>query len=111
MQSAQIDGPRLRRLREDRELTGDVLADLVSARLGRRVDPSTIYKIEKGSRQPSARLFGAICRVLQCEKSELITEATDEPADAPSPDVAVPVRVMERAVPVALPELRGELHG
>lgn len=103
MQSAQIDGRRLRRLREDHELTGDVLADLVSAKLGRRVDPSTIYKIETGSRQPSPRLFGAICRVLRCEKAELIA---DESTDTPASDVAVPVRGVERAVPHTLPELR-----
>lgn len=97
-------------MREERELTGDVLADLVSAKVGRRVDPSTIYKIEKGSRQPSARLFGAICRVLHCEKDELTMaapEATHEPTDSPAADVDVPgVRRAERAVPDELQELR-----
>lgn len=100
-------------MREERELTGDVLADLVSAKVGRRVDPSTIYKIEKGSRQPSARLFGAICRVLHCEKDELTMaapEVTHEPTDPPPADMDVQrLRSEQRTVPQDVPELRREL--
>lgn len=72
MQSVRVDGQRLRLIREDRELTTTQLAGLLSAELGRRVHQSTITKYEKGHRQPSARMFGAICRALRCNKDELI---------------------------------------
>jgi transcriptional regulator with XRE-family HTH domain len=72
MRSAVIDGTRLREIREIRELSGPVLASLLAQELGRRVYSGTIYKIENGHRQPSAKFFGALCRVLRCERSELI---------------------------------------
>jgi transcriptional regulator with XRE-family HTH domain len=71
MLSAQLNRYRLRALREDRELSTAQVASLVSAELGRKVHQSTISKYENGARQPSARTFGALCRVLRVEKSEL----------------------------------------
>lgn len=75
MRSAVIDGHKLRSFREDRELSGMVLAALLAQELGRPVHASTIYRLESGKRQPSAKLFGALCRVLRCQKSELIASA------------------------------------
>jgi transcriptional regulator with XRE-family HTH domain len=72
MQSAKVNGDRLRAIREDRELTTTQLAALLSTELGRRVYQSTITKLEKGRRQPSAKMFGAICRALRCSKAELL---------------------------------------
>lgn len=71
MQSGTINRTRLVELREAQELTVDQLAALISSELGRRVVPATIYKIQQGRRQPSAQLFGAICRSLRCSKDEL----------------------------------------
>jgi len=65
-------------VREDRELTGTQLAGLVSEELGRVVHPATIWKIETGDRQPSAKLFGAICRSLKVKKSELLVPIDSE---------------------------------
>lgn len=81
MLSAQLNHHRLRALREDRELTTEQVASLVSAELGRKVHQSTISRYENGARQPSARTFGALCRVLRVEKSELqIPNEVPEPA-------------------------------
>ncbi len=71
MRSGTVNAPRLIAICENRELTVTQLAQLVSKQLGRRVDPATIYRIQRGARQPSARMFGAICRSLECEKEEL----------------------------------------
>lgn len=78
MRSAVIDGDKLREFREDRELSGTVLAALLAQDLGRPVHSSTIYRLESGKRQPSAKLFGAICRILRCEKTELIASVRAE---------------------------------
>lgn len=78
MRSAVIDGDKLREFREDRELSGTVLAALLAQDLGRPVHSSTIYRLESGKRQPSAKLFGAICRILRCEKTELIASVRGE---------------------------------
>lgn len=75
MRSGTVNAPRLIAICEDRELTATQLAQLVSEQLGRRVDPATIYKIQRGDRQPSARMFGAICRSLRCKKEELFVPA------------------------------------
>ena len=74
MQSAKIDGDKLRALREQHELTTTELAALVSVQMGRAVHQSTITKYEMGRRQPRPKMYGAICRVLRCEKSALLAE-------------------------------------
>lgn len=73
MRSAVIDGTKLREFREDRELSGMVLAALLTQELGRPVHHSTIYRLESGKRQPSPKLFGALCRILRCDKADLAT--------------------------------------
>ncbi|MFI6296765.1 helix-turn-helix domain-containing protein [Nonomuraea sp. NPDC050790] len=78
MRSAVIDGGKLRETREDRELSGTVLAALLTQELGRNVYPSTIYRLESGKRQPSPKLFGALCRILRCTKADLIVLSTPE---------------------------------
>lgn len=72
MQSAKIDGDKLRALREQHELTTTELAALVSVQMGRNVHQSTITKYEMGRRQPRPKMYGAICRVLRCEKNTLL---------------------------------------
>lgn len=69
-----MSGQRLREVREEREITGVELAE----RLG--VHSSLIYKIETGARQPSARLFGQICRHLDLEKADLLLPEPDREA-------------------------------
>jgi transcriptional regulator with XRE-family HTH domain len=81
MQSAKIDRDRLRALREEAELTTTELAALISVQVGRRVSQSTITKYEKGHRQPSPKMFGALCRALRCQKSVLLVVPSDEGAD------------------------------
>lgn len=67
MQSAKINGSRLRAIREERELTTTQVAALLSTELGRPIHQSTISKYENGRRQPKARTFGALCRVLRVD--------------------------------------------
>lgn len=72
MLSARVDHRRLREIREDRELTTTQVAALLSAELGRKVHQSTVSKWERGAREPGARSFGALCRVLRIPKSEVL---------------------------------------
>lgn len=81
MLSAKVDAIRLREIREERELTGSQVAALLSKELGRPVHETTVYKIEQGTRQPGARFFGAMCRVLRAERAELLIP-NDAKADA-----------------------------
>lgn len=82
MLSVRLNRQRLRALREDRELTTEQFATLVSAELGRKVHQSTISKYENGTRQPSARTFGALCRVLRVAKDEMRIPNTPDPSEA-----------------------------
>lgn len=75
MRSGTINPTRLIAIREERELSVEQLAALVSHELNRRVNPTTLYKIQQGKRQPSAAMFGAICRSLRCAKDELFIPA------------------------------------
>jgi transcriptional regulator with XRE-family HTH domain len=84
MLSAQLNRHRLRALREDRELTTAQVGSLVSAELGRTVHQSTISRFENGARQPGARMFGALCRVLRVEKPELLIP-NEVASSTPSP--------------------------
>lgn len=72
MRTATVNGYELRRRREDNELTLNDLAALCAVELGKTVHKSTLARIERGQRQPSSRLFGTICRALNCAKSDLI---------------------------------------
>lgn len=75
MLSAKVDGVALREIREECELTTTELAALLSKDLGRTVHQSTVSKIENGQRQPSAKTFGALCRVLEADRDELLMPA------------------------------------
>lgn len=68
MRTRRVSGTALRATREDRELTGPELAEQVG------VDSSLIYKIEVGDRQPSAKVFGRICRALGADKADLLED-------------------------------------
>jgi transcriptional regulator with XRE-family HTH domain len=76
MRSAVMDGGKLCKTREDRELSVAALAALLSQELGRKVSHTTIYRLESGRRQPSPVMFGAICRMLRCDKADLLVGET-----------------------------------
>ena len=80
MLSVTVNGPKMRQVREGKELTLDALAARCARRLRKPVHRTTLNKIERGQRQPSARLFGAICRSLDCDKSELLLPDVAEQA-------------------------------
>lgn len=75
MLSAKVDGAALREIREECELTTTELAALLSEELGRRVHQSTVSKYENGVRQPSAKAFGALCRVLEVDRDDLLVSS------------------------------------
>lgn len=72
MLSAKVNGPRLKAIREERELTTTQVAALLSAELGRTVHNSTITKYETGARQPRPSMFSALCRVLDVQRGDLL---------------------------------------
>lgn len=75
MLSAKVDPAALREIREECELTQEKLAALLSTELGRPIHFTTISNYETGKRQPSAKTFGALCRVLEAERDELLIPA------------------------------------
>lgn len=85
MQSGKLDKNRMRRLREEAELTTTELAALVSVQLGRTVHQSTISKYENGARQPRSPMFGALCRVFRVPKSYLLIPTEQQPAADTAP--------------------------
>lgn len=70
MKSRDVDGSKLRQVRDDLELTGPQVISRITAATGRTWSESTLYKVETGKLQPSSQLFGAICRVYGRAKSE-----------------------------------------
>lgn len=72
MKTRKVDGRKLREVRERRGLDGQELAVLVTDQLGaaESVSASTIWKIETGAREPSGRVFAAICRVFEIADDE-----------------------------------------
>ncbi|MCP3805421.1 helix-turn-helix domain-containing protein [Allokutzneria sp. A3M-2-11 16] len=77
MLTANVDGQKLRELRESRELTARELTEQMAKDLGRRVHIDTIYKIERGSRQPSSKLLGAWCRALKTDRAIVLDSIKD----------------------------------
>lgn len=72
MRYATVDGPKLRELRKERDLSLRATATLIAERLGlSTVHVTTLSKIETGDRQPSDELFGAWCEVLGGDRDEL----------------------------------------
>lgn len=71
MRSAQVDGAALRR---HRELAGMHVSDLVErvSQLGGRLGADQIYRIERGSRQPSPHAFAVLTKALECKKEDLL---------------------------------------
>lgn len=77
MRSKTVDGSKLRGAREDAELTLDELAVKVSEEIGRRVHGASLAHLELGTRQPSARMWGAITRALQIDGSTLLVSGEE----------------------------------
>ncbi|MFF8034880.1 helix-turn-helix domain-containing protein [Streptomyces sp. NPDC016626] len=66
MLSRKISGAKLRRIREDRCLRVAEVAEAVGC------SHWNIYKIEKGTTQPSAYVYAALKAVLQVDDSDLV---------------------------------------
>lgn len=67
-----VDGQELKRRIARRGLNVREFVPLVATELGKPVHPSTIEKIVTGDRQPSTKLYSAICRALDCEWEDLL---------------------------------------
>lgn len=70
MKSRDVDGHKLREVRDELELTGPEVIARIAEATGRTWSESLLYKVETGHRQPSSRFFGAVCRVYGREKDE-----------------------------------------
>lgn len=75
MRSGTVNGSEMRRRRERKKLTLGPFAALCGQHLGKPVHITTINKIEKNQRQPSAELYEAICGALGCEWDDLLMPA------------------------------------
>jgi hypothetical protein len=72
-----VDFRKLRAELNRRELTVKEFVPLVASERGQKIHPSTIEKILVGDRQPSQKLYGAICRALGFDWDDLLLK--DEP--------------------------------
>lgn len=72
MRSRTLNGPRLREIREERALTLLQLAAKVGESLGNSVAESTISNWERGTRQPTAKHFKALCEALDLPRETLL---------------------------------------
>lgn len=70
MKSRDVDGPKLREVRDELELTGPEVIARIAKATGRTWSESTLYKVETGRLQPSSRFFGAMCRVYGRRKED-----------------------------------------
>lgn len=75
MKSARVDGAQLRAIREAQARTLTELAADVELHYPRGVDISMLSMIENGKRQPSAKLFVALCKALETSREDLLTAA------------------------------------
>lgn len=74
MRSRDFDGVRCRELREERKLTLKELAALTSQEFGGPVTESIVSKWELGTRSPSPKRFGALCRALRIHEEALLAD-------------------------------------
>ena len=72
MRSGTVNGSEMRRRRERKKLKLGPFAALCGQNLGKPVHITTINKIEKNQRQPSAELYEAICGALECDWDDLL---------------------------------------
>jgi transcriptional regulator with XRE-family HTH domain len=79
-----VDGQELKRRIARRGLNVREFVPLVAAELGKSVHPSTIEKIITGDRQPSTKLYTAICGALGCDWDDLLLQRNDSVTKAPS---------------------------
>lgn len=69
MLSRRISGAKLRRVREDRCLKVTEVADAAGC------SRWNIYKIEKGSTQPSPKVYAALKAVLEVDDTALVDDS------------------------------------
>jgi DNA-binding Xre family transcriptional regulator len=81
-----VDGQELKRRIARRGLNVREFVPLVATELGKSVHPSTIEKIITGDRQPSTKLYSAICRALDCDWDDLL-QRNGNAENASSPTV------------------------
>lgn len=68
-------GSRMQKLRKERGLLQEDLANLVGLKVG------TISKYEQGDRTPGIRQLSRIAEILECDISEIMTGENTAPAD------------------------------
>lgn len=77
MQSAKVDGKRCTLARESIPMTLLELAEAIKQRYPRGVDASMLSLIENDKRQPSAKLFRAMCEALDVSGEELLVRDSE----------------------------------
>lgn len=74
MQETRADGPKIRKLRMDADLTVDELVEILAKREGLIRHPDTIRNAELGHKEPGFKLLNAIARVLGVPREELLAD-------------------------------------
>ena len=78
----KVDGQRLREARDNQGLYAPPVVEKVKEITGRKYDPSYVYMIENGRRQPSGALFNALCRIYKVAKEDVLLPGENEQAAA-----------------------------
>lgn len=74
MRAREFNGGRCRELRERHKLTLVELAERITEEVGLPVSKYAVSKWERGTRSPSPKRFGALCRVLAVDEEELLLQ-------------------------------------
>ncbi|MEV4458502.1 hypothetical protein [Microbispora sp. NPDC049633] len=81
-QLTKVDGRKLRRRREELELTVNDVVQALAEREKRTIHPDHLRNIELGHKQPGVKLVGALCRVLSSNRSEFLADPADAVAES-----------------------------
>jgi transcriptional regulator with XRE-family HTH domain len=81
MQLTRADGYKMRKLREEADLTVEELLRALEEKEGIKRNASTIYNAELGHSQPGFKLLNAIARVLGVPREALLADEP-EPSEA-----------------------------
>ncbi len=74
MRSREFDRARCRELREHHKLTLAELAERITQEFGGPVSKYAVSRWEGGTRSPSPKRFGALCRALAVDEEELLIQ-------------------------------------
>lgn len=91
--TASVNGPAIKALRQQQDLTLEAVAELLAKKLGCPVYKATLSRIENNKLEPGEELFNALCELLDGDPEQLLT-------------IEVPQKVVEHVRKLADPATR-----